>query len=289
MTDARRADFRDLFYTVPDGLTLYARDYPGPGPEAPVALLMHGLTRNSRDFEAIAPALAATHRVLVPEQRGRGRSEWDSDPSRYLPATYIGDMFVLLASEGVDKVAAVGTSMGGLMALGMAAVNAGIFSHVVLNDIGPVIAREGLERIKNYVGSGSEFPDWETAAAYMRDLNGSAFPHYDDADWLRFARRTCTEREGRVVLDHDQKISEPMQADDANAAPPDMWGLFDALAGVPLMLVRGATTDLLDVPTTAEMRRRRPDMHYVEVPGVGHAPMLDEPGVTATIAAFINS
>lgn len=282
-------DFNDLHYTVPDGLTLYARDYPGPSADAPVALLMHGLTRNSRDFEDLAPQLAASHRVLVPDQRGRGRSEWDSNPARYLPATYIGDMFVLLASQGVDRVAAVGTSMGGLMAMGMAAVNAGVFSHVVLNDIGPVIAQEGLDRIKAYVGSGSEFPDWDSAAAYMRQVNGSAFPHYGDADWLRFARRTCAERDGRVVLDHDQAISAPMKEDTANAAPSNLWPLFDALAGVPMMLVRGATTDLLDLPTTEEMRRRRPDLRYLEVPDVGHAPMLDEAGVAEAIIAFINS
>ncbi|EED36584.1 hydrolase, alpha/beta fold family [Luminiphilus syltensis NOR5-1B] len=281
-------DYSDLFYTVADGLTLYARDYAGPTSDAPVALLMHGLTRNSRDFAAIAPAIAKTHRVIVVEQRGRGRSDWDLQIERYQPATYVGDMFELLQQQGLSTVATVGTSMGGLIAMAMNATQPGVFSRVVLNDIGPVIAQRGLDRITRYVGMASEFDDWSGAVDYARTVNAEAFPHHTDADWSAFAERIATERDGKVVLDYDPGISEAMKASEAAAVPPDMWPLFDALTGVPLMLVRGAITDLLDESCVTEMQQRHPSMELVTVPDVGHAPMLDEPGVCEQLVDFLN-
>ena len=281
-------DYQDLFYTVADGLTLYARDYPGPGPDAPVALLMHGLTRNSRDFATVAPHIAKTHRVLVAEQRGRGKSDWDPQIERYQPATYVGDMFELLQQQGLQTVATVGTSMGGLMAMVMNAMRPGVFSHVVLNDIGPVIAQRGLDRIKRYVGMASEFDDWSGAVDYARTVNAVAFPDYTDSDWRAFAERIATPRDGKIVLDYDMGISEAMKASEEAAVPPDMWPLFDALSATPLMLIRGAITDLLDEDCVQEMQRRHPGMETVSVPNVGHAPTLDEPGVCEKITEFIN-
>lgn len=283
------ADFQDLYFTVTDGLKLYARDYAGPSTDAPVALLMHGLTRNSRDFQAIAPVIAKTHRVLVPEQRGRGKSDYDPKIGRYQPQHYIGDTLQLLAQQGLSQVAAIGTSMGGLMAMGMNAVQPGIFSHVVLNDIGPVVAERGLNRIKTYVGSASEFDDWQSAVEYTKQVNGEAFPKYQAVDWLTFAQQICSERNGKVVLDYDANISVAMKDAQSGAVPPDLWPMFDLLKPVPLMLVRGAITDLLDEDCVAEMHQRHPGMAYLEVPDVGHAPMLSEAGVAEAIAAFINA
>ena len=282
------SSYDDIFYTVADGLTLYARDYAGPTDDAPVLLCMHGLTRNSRDFERIAPRLAQTHRVIVPEQRGRGRSDYDTQPERYTPPTYIGDMFTLLMHLQVTRCATIGTSMGGLMAMGMNAANPALFTHVVLNDIGPIVAEAGLSRIKGYVGSGGEFANWDDATEYARRINESAFPDYDDAQWRTFAAQLCTEKDGKVVLDYDLAISAPIETDESNAVPPDLWPLFDALAKKPLMLVRGMLTDILDEQCTNEMQRRHPDMIRVDVANVGHAPMLDEAGVLDQIVAFIN-
>lgn len=281
-------NYDDVFYQVADGLTLYARDYAGPAPDAPVVLCMHGLTRNSRDFARIAPTLALTHRVIVVEQRGRGRSEYDDQVERYVPATYIGDMFELLGQLGIDQCATIGTSMGGLMAMAMNALNPALFTHIVLNDIGPIVAEEGLNRIKQYVGSASEFPNWDSAVNYTRTVNGSAFPDYTDSEWREFAEQICSERDGKVVLDYDTRLSQPMKADDSAAVPPDLWPLFDSMADKPVMLVRGMLTDLLDLDCVAEMQRRHPGMVRVDVAGVGHAPMLDESGVLDQIVAFIN-
>jgi len=280
--------YEDIYYRVPDGLTLYARDYRGPHDDAPVVLCMHGLTRNSRDFEPLAPLLAQTHRVLVPEQRGRGNSEYDSDLQRYQPQTYVGDMMFLLESQGITRCAAVGTSMGGLMAMGMNALTPTLFSHVVLNDIGPVVAEAGLNRIKQYVGSVSEFDNWEQAIEYARTVNGAAFPNSTEQDWRWFAQRICSERDGKVVLDYDVNLSTPMKADDTAAVPLDLWPLFDAMAGISVLLIRGGISDLLDTETVTAMHKRHPGLEYLEVPEVGHAPILNEAGVSEAIAEFIN-
>ena len=282
------AHWRDLFYQVHDGLRLFARDYPGPGPKAPVALLMHGLTRNSADFEALAPVLAKTHRVLVVDQRGRGRSDRDPDISRYHVSSYVGDMFELLAQQAITQVAAVGTSMGGLIAMVMNVKRPDIFSHVVINDIGPVVATAGLARIKSYVGTGSGFSNWDEAAAHIKVLNEKAFPANTQEDWLAFARRTCVEEGDAVVLNYDLAIGEAMKQREEAAVPQDLWPAFEALKPKRTMLVRGGISDLLDVPTAVEMQRRHRQMEFLEVPSIGHAPMLDEPGVAEHIADFIN-
>jgi len=283
------ADYQDFYYAVADGLRLYARNYPGPSTDSPIVLCMHGLTRNSRDFADLAPLLARTHRVVVAEQRGRGQSEYDPQIECYQLPVYIGDMFELLGQLGIEHCATVGTSMGGLMAMGMCANKPGLFSHIVLNDIGPVVAARGLERIKQYVGMAGEFDNWEQAVEYTRRVNGVAFPHYNDDDWKKFAGNICRERDGKVVLDYDLNISSPIKESEDAAVPPDLWPVFDACANTPLMLVRGAITDLLDIDCVEEMQKHHPGMHYVEVPDVGHAPMLTEPGVAEAIVDFINS
>ena len=175
------------------------------------------------------------------------------------------------------------------MAMGMNAIKPALFSHVVLNDIGPVVAQEGLDRIKQYVGSASEFPSWEAAVEYTRTVNSPAFPEHSDVQWRQFAEQICSERGGKVVLDYDTRLSQPMKSSDQAAIPLDLWPLFDSLTAKPLMLVRGDLTDLLDMDCVDEMQRRHPNMVRLNVPNVGHAPMLDEPGVLERIIRFINS
>ena len=285
----RSSYFRNLFFTTPDGLTLYARDYPGPSPEAPVVLCLHGLSRNSRDFEDLAPALQASHRVLVPDQRGRGRSDYDSQTERYLPQTYVVDMLQLLDYTAVMQCAVLGTSMGGLMAMGLNALAPERFTRFVINDIGPDIAAGGLERIKAVVGTKMVFADWPEAAGYVKAANSAAFPGYRHADWLRFAARACTERDSQVALDYDPGITAPMRGGSAGAAPAELWPLFDTLVDRPLLLIRGEISDLLDRDCVAQMRRRHANLACLEVPGVGHAPMLDEPGVVDQVTEFLTS
>ena len=288
MPEQQSPNYEDLFYQSEDGLTLYARDYPAPASGAQCVLLMHGLSRNSRDFEALAERLSKRYRVLVAEQRGRGKSDWDADPTRYAIPQYVRDMFALLKAANVSRVATVGTSMGGLMAMVMNSAMPGVFSHVVLNDIGPELCDEGLNRIKGYVGQGEPVTSWAEAVAYNRRINEVAFPTLSDEGWEQFARQIFKEVNGVPVLDYDPRISEAVNADDSDAVPPNLWPVFDLLAQQPLMLIRGALSDLLDTRITAEMKLRVPAMAYLEVADVGHAPMLKDEAVIAAIEAFFN-
>ena len=282
-------EFTQHFFAAEDGVRTYYRRYEPASPSgaAPVVCL-HGLTRNSRDFEDIAPRIAATgRRVIAVDVRGRGRSDRAPDASTYYPGVYVNDVLGLLDAEGVDRVVSVGTSMGGLMTMILAAERPGFLKGVVLNDIGPELAPEGMARIQSYVGGASSFSSWAEAAAAVRAINGVAFPNEtDEAFWIAFAKRVCRETDtGEIVLDYDPAIAQPVQEGDA--APPDLWPLFDAMADVPLLLVRGAITDLLSEDTVAEMKRRRPDMERVDVPDVGHAPLLTEPEAWSAIEAFL--
>lgn len=280
-------EYNDFYYTVGDGLTLYARDYSGPNNGKGCVLMMHGLTRNSRDFEVLAEKLSGSYRVLVAEQRGRGKSEWDSQPERYAIPTYVGDMFALLEAAGEKNIAVVGTSMGGLIAMAMNAASPGVFRKVVLNDIGPELSPVGLDRISSYVGQGGPISTWEEAIAYNRSINGVAFPRLSENQWEIFTRQIFNEGGGAPYLDYDPAISQAVKADDGSAVPPDLWPVYELLNVQPLMLVRGAISDLLDSKIKDRMIEVIPDLAYLEVPNVGHAPMLIDNTVTDAIELFM--
>ena len=278
------ATYEDRYWTSSDGLTLHYRNYPGPeGSDKLPVLCMHGLTRNARDFGPLAEALAATRRVIVTEMRGRGMSDYAPDSDTYSPITYVADVEALLAEQGIGRFAVVGTSMGGLMTMLMAAAKPGRMSAVVMNDIGPEVDAGGLARISGYVGQGRSYPTWVHAARGLEEAHGAAFPGYDLDQWLEMAKRTMVvSQNGRIVFDYDMAIAEPF-AKPGNAAPPNLWLAFEALAGVPMLLVRGGLSDLLSEATVNQMAARNPAMRTITVPGVGHAPTLDEPEVRAAI------
>lgn len=266
------------FWTSADGLQLHYRDYAGPeGSDKSPVICLHGLTRNARDFAAIAAHIAQYRRVIVPEMRGRGRSEYAKNTQSYSPATYVGDVNMLLAQLDIKRLVSIGTSMGGLMTMMMAAHNPALFAGVVINDIGPEIAPEGLSRIGSYVGQGGSYPSWMHAARALRSVHNSAFPDYNLDQWLDMAKRTLVVgQNGRISYDYDMAIAEPFRQP-GNAAPPDLWPAFDALKDVPTVLIRGELSDLLSTQTVARMKERHSDLTLATVPSVGHAPMLDEP------------
>ena len=272
-----------------DGLQLCARDYPGAGGAARLPVIcLHGLTRNARDFEAVAPAIAAGgRRVLACDVRGRGRSNRDPQPERYAVPTYAGDVLALARAAGIARCVMVGTSMGGLIAMALALAAPGLIASAVLNDIGPRLAPEGLARIGRYTGEPVAAETWAEAAAYARRTNAAAFPDYAESDWQAFARRLFREEGGRPVLDYDPAIALPIRAAQGRPAP-EVWPMFDALAhDRPLLAVRGALSDLLEADTLAQMQARAPDLRAATVEGVGHAPMLTEPAAAAALAAFL--
>jgi pimeloyl-ACP methyl ester carboxylesterase len=269
-------------------LELAARDYAA-AEGAPVLLLMHGLTRNSADFEPLVAGLAGRYRMIVPDQRGRGLSPWDPDPGRYRPDVYAQDMLALLDGLEIRQAGLVGTSMGGLMAMVMNALRPGLARAIVFNDIGPVLDPAGLARIQSYVGPGGAMADWAEAAARTRAINEAAFPDYEDEQWLAFARRIAKDDDaGGIVFAYDPAISQSIAGDDPQTVPPDLWPLWDLLDTVPALVVRGALSDLLAAATVEEMARRHSGPFFaVEVPRVGHAPILDEPVAFAAIDAFL--
>ena len=283
--------FAERRWTSADGLSLYARDYaPASGPAKLPVIAIHGLTRNSADFEVIAPLIAQSgRRVLAVDIRGRGRSDRAPDPMTYQPATYAQDVLALLNQTGIERAVFLGTSMGGLITMALAAIRSKVIAAAIVNDVGPEVAKEGLARIAAYSGQPVDTPTWADAAAYARKINAVAFPHYTDADWDAFARRVFRiGAEGAPELDYDPDIAVPIRAAGAKALVPNLWPMFGRLArGRPVLLVRGQTSDLLSAGIAARMRKRAPKMDYVEVPGVGHAPMLDEPEARAAIFPFL--
>lgn len=285
--------FSDQFFTTADGLRLHYRDYPAVGDSRGLPVLcLHGLTRNVSDFEDLAPRLAALgRRVIVASQRGRGRSDSDPQAERYQPVTYSGDMIGLLDALAIDRAVFIGTSMGGLMTMIIAAQQSHRVAAAVLNDIGPEIATAGLDRIKANVASRDPVATWDEAAMRSREANLAAFPmRADDAAfWLDFAHKTWVETgartgEGHIALAYDGAIVDQI---DSSAVPPDLWPFWEPFKQIPTLLVHGEISDLLSAATAAEMQRRNPGLEVAEVPDTGHAPFMTEPEAWTAIETFI--
>lgn len=275
-----------------EGLSLFARDYAGADGDARLPIIcLHGLTRNSKDFADVAPWLADTgRRVLVPDIRGRGRSDRDPDPAHYAPKVYARDAIDLMRSLGLARAVFVGTSMGGIIIMTMMAMRPTAVAAAILNDVGPEVAPEGIARIMRYVGQAVDVPDWNAAADYVRRTNGAAFPDYDEADWDRLARNVFRDNGGVPELDYDARILRPLLQLKPGQHRRLAWFLFRWLARKrPTLLVRGLESDVITVAIADRMARKAPRLRRVDVPGVGHAPMLTEPVAVEAINQFLHT
>jgi pimeloyl-ACP methyl ester carboxylesterase len=280
----------DYWYKSGDGLRLYARDYAcrdTDNSNPAIILCMHGLTRNSADFGGLADHLCERYRVLSVDQRGRGRSDYDSVIANYTPLTYVQDMFTLLDAVQVEQVILIGTSMGGLMSLLMSAMQPQRIRGVILNDIGPELDPRGLARIKGYVGKSKPVTNWDEAVAQARSINEVAFPDFTEQEWLDFTRGAYREENGVPVLAYDPAISQPLDDEDSGVVPPDLWAVFEGVTAIPMLVVRGAQSDILAPGCVADMRERKPDLLVAEIPHRGHAPTLTEPASLVAIDAFL--
>jgi pimeloyl-ACP methyl ester carboxylesterase len=286
------AAFSEGEWTTADGLVLRYRDYPGmgPGPSGstrPPILCIPGLTRNARDFEPVADAFAGEWRVICADLRGRGQSDYARDAASYIPARYVSDIMALLDEAGLDRVVAIGTSLGGIVAMRLALEAAERLAGVVLNDVGPELEGEGLARIRESVGQGRSFPTWIHAARALKEQSGPAHPDYALSDWLRLAkRRMCLGGSGRIAFDYDMKIAEQFGLP-AAIAEADPWDAFRALSGRPVLAIRGELSDILSAATLTRMQQELPDMDAVTIPRTGHAPTLEEPEALAAIARLL--
>lgn len=278
--------FTEGEWTSPDGLTLRYREYAGPADRPPI-LCIPGLTRNARDFEPVADAFAGEWRVLCADLRGRGQSAYAKDPATYTPVHYVADIAALLDHARIDRVVAIGTSLGALVTMLLALQAPDRLAGAVLNDIGPEIEPAGLERIRGYVGQGRSFPTWVHAARGLKEQGGAMHPDFGLSDWLRLAKRLMiVGAGGRIIFDYDMKIAEPFNAPPP-AEPFDMWPAFRALSGRPVLAIRGEHSDILSAATVARMRREMPALETITVPRTGHAPTLEEPEVQAAIARLL--
>lgn len=279
--------YRDGYFHVRDRLKLHYRDYSGDA-SGPPLLCLPGLTRNARDFEQFAETHSPRFRVLALEFRGRGLSEYDPQPQRYTPLTYAPDVIELLDQLGIAQAIFVGTSLGGLVTMTLAALAPQRIAAAILNDVGPELNQAGLDSIQSYVGKDARFRSWGEAAQAIAMNQGANFPNYRPDDWVAMARRNCRKDGDEIRFDYDMAIGEAFKS--AGPTPRvDMWPLFAALAQKPLLVVRGARSELLSAAAFEKMRKVAPSAQFVEVPDIGHAPMLDEPAAAAAIDQFLDS
>jgi pimeloyl-ACP methyl ester carboxylesterase len=276
------------FVSVRDGLKLHARDYGDAASRLLPVVCLPGLSRTAEDFERLARHLSADgRRVLALDYRGRGLSAWDPNPKNYDLQIESGDIADVLAALGVDRAAFVGTSRGGLHIMLLGALRPALLAGAVLNDIGPVIERAGLERIRGYIGKAPPLRSWDDALAAMKRIADGRFTGLDDAEWLAYAHLTFEERNGILAGRYDPGLMINLASMDL-AKIPELWPQFDGLAHLPLMVVRGANSDLLSPETAAAMVARHPGAELVTVPGQGHAPLLRDAATITRIAAFVS-
>ncbi|GAA0664433.1 pimeloyl-ACP methyl ester carboxylesterase [Sphingomonas insulae] len=274
------AAYENCYWMSADGLKLHYRLYPGD-PALPPVVCLPGLTRNARDYDALAARLAGRRQVIAVDFRGRGKSEHARDPMTYVPATYVADMQALLTERRIARFVAIGTSLGGSVAMLLAQAGHGVgggatIAAALLNDVGPEVDPAGMSRIRGYVGKGSSCPTWMHAARSLADAHGDVYPDWQIEQWLAMAKRLYRlNSSGRIVLDYDLKIAEPLRTPGDDAGP-DMWAALSALRDTPVLIVRGGRSDVLAQPVAERMVAALDEAELVTLPGVGHAPTLAE-------------
>jgi pimeloyl-ACP methyl ester carboxylesterase len=283
--------FHDIFATSTDGLRLHARAI-GPADAAALPVLcLPGLTRTAEDFDAVAQALASDpqtpRRVVAVDYRGRGQSDFDPNPANYSVPVETTDVLTLASAAGISRAIWLGTSRGGLIAMVIAATRPELAAGIILNDIGPELEMTGLMKIKGYLGPPATPQTWSEAADGLQRLFGSVFPALALDDWMAWARRAFRQdANGKLVRTYDPALARTFDGIDPATPPVPLWELFDAMAKVPLLSIRGELSDLLSRDYVKEMKRRRPDMDMCDVPLQGHAPLLADAPTTLRIKAF---
>ena len=280
------AQYEDGYWWSKDGLRLHYRNYGGREDRPPI-LCIPGLTRNARDFAHVADRLAGNWRMICVDLRGRGESAYSKLPMSYAPLTYLQDIEDLLETLKIDRFAAFGTSLGGLVTMLLATSRPGRIAGALLNDIGPVVEEAGLDRIRGFVGKSGSWPSWMHAARATANVHGAAHPDYDLGQWITLAKRLYRlTAQGRIVPDYDLRIAEPMRHP-AEAA--DLWPAYEALGTTPVHILRGALSDILSAEAAKAMAKRLPNAKLTIVPRHGHPPELDEPESIRAIDALLKS
>jgi pimeloyl-ACP methyl ester carboxylesterase len=284
---------RSLFVSAQDGLRLHVREYGSrTTPLVPVVCLP-GLTRTVSDFDALAPVLANAgaaggppRRIIAIDSRGRGESEYDKNPENYNVAIELGDVGAVLTALGIGQAVFVGSSRGGILTMLLAATQPAFIAGAILHDIGPVIEPQGLVRIKSYAGKLPQPHSYDEGAEILGGLFGAQFPKLTSADWLAAAKRTWKMADGALVPTYDVRIAQTLVDLDIDHPLPTMWDQFDALARVPVLVIRGANSDILSVETVRQMKEHNPALDVIEIPDQGHVPLLAGKALLRQIADF---
>jgi len=281
------------FITAHDGLKLHVRAYGARTATALPVVCLPGLARTGADFDPLARALAGDtehpRHVLAVDYRGRGLSGYDYDADNYSLPVELADLLSVLTALEIGRAVFVGTSRGGLITMLLGSARPAAIAGVVLNDIGPVIEPRGLVRIKGYVGRLQQAKSFEEGAEFLRRLFSPQFPALSPDDWMAQARRTFREQNGRIVPDYDPKLARVLRDVDIERPPPPLWQQYDSLARMPMLVIRGANSDLLSAATFEAMRTRRRQCEALVVPDQGHAPLLSDNDTIARIGAFVKS
>jgi pimeloyl-ACP methyl ester carboxylesterase len=243
----------------------------GDGETPGNVVCVHGLTRSGRDFDALAAVLARSRRVVCPDVVGRGRSDWLADPGQYQTAQYVSDMACLIARMDVGWVDWVGTSMGGMIGMALAAQHGTPIRRLVLNDVGPFLPKAALERIGDYVGKAPRFADIGELEGYLRTVHAPFGPLTDD-QWRHLATHSARPDGDGLALAYDPGIAVPFSPEEG-LSDVDLWAVWDAIR-CPVLVLRGESSDLLSAETAAGMAARGPKARIVEIAGCGHAPAL---------------
>lgn len=281
------AEPQSRYVAARDGLRLHYLDFPGAGARAPIVCLP-GLARSADDFRAVGRALQQQgRRLLALDYRGRGGSDWDADWKHYDFDVEQDDVFTVLQAEKIASAVFVGTSRGGLHMMRIAASRPGVILAGVINDVGPEIDHDGLLRIKRYVGKLPPIASMEDAIGLMRMTAGQYFSGVSAQEWAIYARQTFVERDGKVTLRYDPELSHTLDAITPDAPAETYWDEFGALAKTPLLVIRGANSDILSPQVFDEMARLAPRMERHIVPGQGHAPLLLDAPTIARVVAFV--
>jgi len=281
-TEPRRHHFRGL---SPHGFHRVVYYEWGDADNSRVVICVHGVGRNGRDFDVLGEALASTHRVLAVDMPGRGESDWLADPNDYVFPTYLTTLAALIARSGAETVDWVGTSMGGLLGMIVAAQPKNPIGRLVVNDVGPAIEPDAIERIRSYFGLDPTFATYAEIEQYIRTVS-APFGRLTDVQWEHVTRSNVRQRaDGRWRLAYDPGIAVPFRA---SAAPPDLWGVWDAIR-CPTLVLRGAQSDLLSAATAEQMSKRGPMPAILEIADVGHAPMLLSAGQVGPVARFLGA
>lgn len=280
------AQFKENHIYIRNDMKIYYREYGDYwSPKTPI-LCLPGLTRNSRDFHRVASWLSQDRYVICPDYRGRGRSSYDPQWRHYNAVAYISDIMQLVMASNLKNIIVIGTSMGGLLSLGINIAMPKLIKGLVINDIGPTISSSGKGRIVNYIGKDQPKPSLEAAIYHLRTL----FPNMallSEEDWNEFATNTFIKKEdGMYHYDWDVNIANALKAESDNL--PDLWAMFRAAKNIPTLLLHGAVSDLLTTDTIYEMEEVHQDFRYISLPNVGHAPTLNERKSRESIAEFLN-